>query len=100
MKKVEIKLLFGGKDMPAHYEPVQAELVGTQWAVHKDFDGKNWVITHVKSGKRVESFRTSKMAKLLLQEPEFFDEIDDTNPEHLAKLAAATKRFRDKNGWK
>lgn len=70
-----------------------------QWAIHADPTStkKYYVLTHIPSGKRVWSSAKVTTLKMLIQEPEFFEEIDDTSLEDVNKIARAIKRFCDSN---
>lgn len=94
MRRGKIKLAMAEPPL-AGYE-VDAYLMSEQWAIHKDVNSSQYVLTHIPSGKRVWSARTQTTLKMLIQEPEFMEILDDTNLEQVNRLSNCIKRFCDK----
>lgn len=82
-------------------ETVTGEIVNKIWGIDKRYasDGTiiGYMITHVPTGAHVPlgTTRTLKSAKLILQEPEFFE--DPINPQHIAD---AVGRWWNLHDWK
>lgn len=92
MKKGKVKLTMNdGGDVE-----VEASIMSPQWAIHKDINSSQYVLTHIPSGKRAWSSHTQLSLKRLIQEPEFLVDIDAMNKGQLVDLAGAIARFCDK----
>lgn len=79
---------------------VTGTIVGEWWGIHKREDRSGYSLTHLPSGMMVWSSQKKTTLLQLLQEPEFFDLPDHEDPKWRVTIAAAIKRFCDKNGWK
>lgn len=77
-------------------QEVEGQVFNNVWGIDKR-GSAYYVLTYVPNGAFVESSKTMKLLKLLVQEPEFFD-FDETI-QSTVKIIGAIKRFRDKNGW-
>lgn len=91
MKKAKYKIRKGDE-----FEEVDGYVFG-DWGIDKRAPGY-YVLTYIPNGCLVESARTMKFLKLLVQEPEFFD--FDGSPNKAYKLANAIARYRNQHGWK
>lgn len=79
------------------FEEVEGYVFNDIWGIDKRASSY-YVLTYIPNGCLVESSRTMKFLKLLVQEPEFFD--FDGSPVQAYKLADAIARFRNQHGWK
>lgn len=89
MKKTKYKIRKDDGTWPE----VEGYVFNEQWGIDKRANGR-YVLTHIPTGCFVDSSRTLKFLKLMVQEPEFFDEVDKTTIKSLSK---AISRFRNSN---
>lgn len=89
MKKIDLRIM---KD-DGTVEHVEAEGYNFQWAIHYNEEIKQWVLSHVRSGKRVWIAKDKRTLLLIVNQPEFFDEVDANNPESIKPLAGAIGRI-------
>ena len=75
---------------------VEGYVFNEQWGIDKRATGR-FVLTQIPTGCFVDSSRTMKFLKLMIQEPEFFDEV---NKETIGALSKAISRYRNEHGWK
>ena len=87
--KQKYKITLGDK-----IEEVEGAVCG-QWGIDKR-DNQYYILTHVPTGYRVESGRTMKFLKDLVDTPEF-ECFDGHNTQPLADTIS---RFRNEYGWK
>ena len=83
--------------MDSGYYEVEGYVFNKVWGIDKRANSY-YVLTYIPNGCLVESSRTLKFLKMLIQEPEFFD--FDGSPKTAAKLLEAINRYRAKHGWK
>lgn len=76
------------------YQETEGSVCG-QWGIDKR-DGR-YILTHVPTGCFVESARTMRFLKNLVELPEF--ECYDGSKEATKKLAEAIGRYRNEMGW-
>ena len=79
------------------FEEVEGYVFNEVWGVDKRAPSY-YVLTYIPNGCLVESSRTMKFLKMMVQEPEFFD--FDGSPQQAYKLSGAIARFRNIHGWK
>ena len=79
-----------------HNVEVEGYVFNDVWGIDKR-SNNYYVLTYIPNGALVESSKTLRMLKMMVQEPEFFD--FDGTPETTVKLAKAISRFRSENGW-
>ena len=91
MKKAKYNIRKGDE-----FEEVEGYVFG-DWGIDKRAPSY-YVLTYIPNGCLVESSRTMKFLKMLIQEPEFFD--FDGTPNQAYKLATAIARYRNQHGWK
>ena len=93
MKKIKYKIRMDDGTQ----KEVEGAVFNEVWGIDKRENGY-YVLTYIPNGCRVESARTQKFLKMMVQEPEFFD--FDGTPNMAAKLAKAIGRYRNEHGWK
>lgn len=78
---------------------VKGEIIGEWWGIHKREDKGGYALTHLPTGYLVWSSKKKGNLVKLLQEPEFFEIPDHEDAKWRVSIAAAIKRWCDKNGW-
>lgn len=97
-KRGVIKILMGEE-----FIEIPALIMSPQWAIHRSPNADiktHYVLTHIPSGKRVWSASTQTFLKELIQEPEFFEPLDDLCVVQVNRIGEAIKRFCSYQGWK
>ena len=92
MKKAKYNIKKGDE-----FEEVEGYIYNEVWGIDKRAQSY-YVLTYIPNGCLVESSRTMKFLKMLIQEPEFFD--FDGSPAQANKLIQAITRYRNIHGWK
>jgi hypothetical protein len=92
MKKQKYKIRMGDR-----FEEVEGYVFNEVWGIDKRANAY-YILTYIPNGCLVESSRTMKFLKMMVQEPEFFD--FDGTPNSAYKLVTAITRFRNQHGWK
>lgn len=88
MKKIILRIM---KD-DGTVEHVEAEAYNFQWSIHYNEEIKQWVLSHVKSGKRVWIDNSKRTLQLIVNQPEFFEEVDANNPDSIRPIVGAIGR--------
>lgn len=91
MKKTKYKI----RMEDGQYKTVEGYVFNEQWGIDKRESGR-FILTHIPTGCFVDSSRTMKFLKLMIQEPEFFDEV---SKETIGALGKAISRYRNEHGW-
>lgn len=93
MKKIKYKINMKNGEP----QEVEGYVVNEVWGIDKRANNY-YVLTYIPNGCLVDSARTIKFLKMLVQEPEFFD--FDGTPKTCDKLVTAISRYRNEHGWK